>query len=196
MEEDISMILSAVERGEPAARDELLRVVYHQLRGMAAKQMAGERPGHTLQATALVHEAYLRLFGNDPGQHWAGRRHFFEAASEAMRRILVEKARSKKRLKRGGGNKRVELDEVMGAVDSPVDDLIALHEALDQLACFDPVAASLVKLSYFSGLPIKEAIAILGLPERTAFRKWKFAKAWLHARIHRDDGPPRPGQPV
>jgi RNA polymerase sigma factor (TIGR02999 family) len=186
---DISLILAAIEHGDTDAVAELLRLVHHELRGLAAKHMAHEAPGHTLQASALVNEVYLRLFGKDQAQHWDNRGHFFAAASEAMRRILVESARHKKRLKRGGSKKRVDLDERMISVEPPDEDLLALDEALKLLIPVDPTAAEMVKLRYFSGLSTEEAAAILGLSERAGYRVWKFAKAWLYSRIHGDDSP-------
>jgi RNA polymerase sigma factor (TIGR02999 family) len=190
--DDVTRMLVAVERGEEGAREELLRLVEAELRDMARRLMAREAPGNTLQATALVNEVYLRLFDRDSAQHWDGRGHFFAAAAEAMRRILVDNARHKKRLKRGGGNRRVGLNDALVPIESPVENVVAVHEVLDLLAAVDPVAAELVKLRYFTGLSAKEAAGILGISERSGYRKWDFAKAWLYQRIHGDD-PASPG---
>jgi RNA polymerase sigma factor (TIGR02999 family) len=184
---DVTRILSAVERGDPHAAEQLLPLVYEELRKLAAAQMAAEAPGQTLQATALVHEAYLRLVGGsagDPG--WDNRGHFFAAAAEAMRRILVESARRKAAKKRGGGLAKIDLAdaEVVGPCDS--EDLLALDEALSALAATDPAAADLVKLRYFAGLKSAEAAAALGMSARTADRTWAYARAWLIKRVRPD----------
>jgi RNA polymerase sigma factor (TIGR02999 family) len=181
---DVTRILSAIEDGDPHAADRLLPLVYEELRKLAAQKLAQEAPGQTLQATALVHEAYLRLVGADQVQHWDSRGHFFAAAAEAMRRILLNRARDKKRLKRGGQRRRVDLDQVEIALDSDDDQLIAIDEALAQLAAEDPGAAQLVKLRFFAGLTLKEAADSLGLALRTAERQWAYARAWLYARLH------------
>jgi RNA polymerase sigma factor (TIGR02999 family) len=183
---DVTRILEAAASGDPKAAAELLPLVYAELRGLAAARMAAERAGHTLDATALVHEAYLRLVGPDPGQPWAGRGHFFAAAAEAMRRILVESARRKGRLRRGGDRERVDLDGLDIAAPEPGDDLLALDEALTQLAVADPRAAELVKLRYFAGLTIPQAAAALGIAPRTADFLWAYAKSWLLQRIEAD----------
>jgi RNA polymerase sigma factor (TIGR02999 family) len=193
--DDVTQILMAVERGEEGAREELLRLVEAELRGMARHLMAREARGNTLQATALVNEVYLRLFDRDSSQHWDGRGHFFAAAAEAMRRILVGNARHKKRLKRGGGSRRVGLNDALVPVESPVENVVAVHEVLDLLAAVDPVAAELVKLRYFTGLSAKEAAAVLDISERSGYRKWDFAKAWLYKRIHGDDSTEPGGTP-
>ncbi len=185
---EVTRILSAIERGDPQAAEQLLPLVYNELRKLAADKMVQEKPGQTLQATALVHEAYLRLVAS-PGRksgepsHWNSRGHFFAAAAEAMRRILVESARRKRALKRGGGHPREALDEVEIAAPEVSDDLLALDEALSQLALVDPQAAELVKLRYFSGLTVKQAAELLGISPRTADSLWTYARAWLLQRI-------------
>ncbi len=185
---EITVVLSAVERGEPNAANRLLSLVYAELRRLAARKMAQEKPGQTLSATGLVHEAYLRLFG-DPSagdreqQHWDSRGHFFAAAAEAMRRILIENARRKKRLKHGGDRQRVDLlDRDLAIHDSP-DELLALDEALANLAMEDPSAAQLVKLRVFTGLSIEQAAEVLGCSRATAYRHWNYARAWLRCEI-------------
>jgi RNA polymerase sigma factor (TIGR02999 family) len=179
---DVTRILSAIEKGDAKAADELLPLVYEELRRLAAAKMSHEPPGQTLQATALVHEAYIRLVGPQD-QNWSGRTHFFAAAAEAMRRILIDNARRKQRLKRGGGQQRVGLTDAEPAIGGPSDDLIALDEALARLAEMDKTKADLVKLRYFAGLTLEQAAGILNLPERTAKRYWAHARAWLHLRI-------------
>src|SRR4051794_1814911 len=188
---DVTRILSAIEQGDPQAAGELLPLVYDELRKLAAQKLAQERPGQTLQATALVHEAYLRLVGG-PERPWDSRGHFFAAAAEAMRRILVNRARDKQRLKRGGGRQRLDLDELEISQDTDDGQLIALDEALAQLAVEAPGAAQLVNLRFFAGLPLPEAAASLGLAQRTAERQWAYARAWLYARL-RTDGAAPPG---
>jgi RNA polymerase sigma factor (TIGR02999 family) len=184
---DVTRILSAIEQGEPRAAEQLLPLVYDELRRLAARRLAREAPGQTLQATALVHEAYLRLVGSqDPG--WNGRGHFFAAAAEAMRRILVERARRKKRFRHGGEGCRLGLDDVDLAAEAPPEDLLAVDEALERLARKDAVAAQLVKLRFFAGLTMAEAAEALGLPTRTAERNWAYARTWLHREISRGDG--------
>jgi len=179
---DVSQILAAVEAGDPKAAAELLPLVYEELRKLAAVRMAAEAPGHTLDATALVHEAYARLVGAGPARDWDGRGHFFAAAAEAMRRILVEAARRKGRARHGGGRRRVELTDIPAAV--PDEDLLALDEVLGRLAARDPVRAELVKLRYFAGLTIPQAAAALGISVATAERYWAFARAWLFAELN------------
>lgn len=180
---DVTEILSRLESGDPAAGADLLPLVYDELRRLAARQLAQEKPGQTLQATALVHEAYLRLVGNEGGPQWKGRAHFFGAAAEAMRRILVDAARRKGRIKRGGQRQRedVELDglalEPMGA------DLLAVDELLTELAEFDAAKAELVKLRFFAGFTLREAAEILGISPATADRHWAYARAWLADRL-------------
>lgn len=177
--ENLTEVLAGVASGDVRATDALLPLVYDELRRLAARQMSGERPGQTLDATGLVHEAYLRLVGTKPPQSWQGRGHFFAAAAEAMRRILVENARRKKAGKHGGGLQRVELRESDVATNCSPDELILLDEALTRLAQEDAAAATLVKLRYFSGLSVEEAAEIAGFSRATAFRHWSFARAWL-----------------
>jgi RNA polymerase sigma factor (TIGR02999 family) len=175
---DVTMILAAAEAGDPEAAAELLPLVYDELRKLAAARMAGEKPGQTIQATALVHEAYVRLVGD---QRFDGRGHFFAAAAEAMRRILVEAARCKATGKRGGGRVRVELSENLPA---PADaDILAVNEVLEQLSAEEPQVAELVKMHFFAGLTIDDAAAALGMAPRTAYRNWQFARAWLFRRL-------------
>jgi RNA polymerase sigma factor (TIGR02999 family) len=183
----VTQILRAIEHGEPDAASQLLPLVYDELRRLAAVKLAQEKAGQTLQATALVHEAYLRLVGGAEDPHWDGRGHFFAAAAQAMRHILVENARRKKRLKRGGDRNRQPLDDVVIAAAEPREDLLALDEALTQLAATDPIAAELVQLRYFAGLPIPEAAQALGLSPRTADRLWAYARAWLHREMQGRD---------
>jgi RNA polymerase sigma factor (TIGR02999 family) len=173
---DVTRILERIEQGDRSAADQLLPLVYEELRRLAGQRLAQEKPGQTLQATALVHEAFLRLAGQ---QQFEGRGHFFAAAAEAMRRILVENARRKKAARHGGEFQRVELHELDLATDSSPDELLLLDEALTRLAHEDPEAALLVKLRYFSGLSVEESAEIAGLSRATAFRHWSFARAWL-----------------
>lgn len=184
---DVTRLLLAIESGDAQAADELLPAVYHELRSLAAERLKREPPGQTMQATALVHEAYLRLIGPDRqsqrGRGWDGRGHFFAAAARAMRSILVENARRKGRHKRGGGARRVELNESLAQIEPPCDDLIALDEALEQLAGVDAQATELVNLHFFSGLTLEQAAELLGISARTAYRRWEFARAWLYRRI-------------
>src|SRR5215831_15898110 len=177
---DVTHLLAAIDQGDPHAAAQLLPLVYDELRRLAAAQMAREKPGQTLDATALVHEAYLRLIGD---QQFTNRRHFFAAAAEAMRRILVENARRKMSLKRGGDRERLELNEEQLVASAPRQDLLALNAALDQLAIRDPVKAELVKLRYFAGLTLDQAAAALELSPATADRYWAYARAWLHQEI-------------
>jgi RNA polymerase sigma factor (TIGR02999 family) len=185
----VTQILNAIEQGDPHAAEQLLPLVYGELRQLAAQKLSRERHGQTLQATALVHEAYLRLVGAQAAQRWDSRGHFFAAAAEAMRRILLNRARDKKRVKRGGERRRVDFDRVEIALDTSDEQLIALDEALTQLAAEDPGAARLVNLRFFAGLTLKDAAAALGLAPRTAERQWAYARAWLYARLRQDDGP-------
>jgi RNA polymerase sigma factor (TIGR02999 family) len=180
---EVTQILSAIEQGQTQAADQLLPLVYEELRKLAGQKLAHESPGQTLQATGLVHEAYLRLVQVDQAQHWNSRGHFFAAAAEAMRRILIERAREKLALKRGGDRKRIPLEEVDPAAGTPPEDLLALDEALSQLATLDPLAAQLVKLRYFAGLSIAQAAETLNLAPATAYRHWTFARAWLHSQV-------------
>jgi RNA polymerase sigma factor (TIGR02999 family) len=185
-------LLQAIQEGDPHAADQLLPLIYDELHRLAAHRLAREAPGQTLQPTALVHEAYLRLVGDQAGKHWDGRAHFFAAAAEAMRRILVENARRKRCLKRGGGLVRRQLDEAELLAPEPREDLVALDEALTQLAATDRAAADLVQLRYFGGLAMPEAAQVLGISLRTAERLWTYARAWLHQQIKNagpDDAP-------
>ena len=175
---DVTRILNAIEAGDTRAADELLPLVYEELRLLAAQKLSREPPGQTLQATALVHEAYIRLVGAEV-QDWRSRGHFFAAAAEAMRRILVENARRKQRLKRSGRFHKVDLSDADIAIDKPVDDLIALDEALTKLALEDPVKANLVKLRYFAGLTEEQAAKALEISRATASRYWSYVRAWL-----------------
>jgi RNA polymerase sigma factor (TIGR02999 family) len=185
----VTELLNAAERGDPQAAGQLLPLVYDELRRLAARQLGHEKPGQTLQATALVHEAYLRLVGGGDEPRWQGRRHFFAAAAEAMRRVLVEAARRKRRLKHGAGLGRVDLDDECLAAEPPDEDLLALDEALEALAQHDRDAAELVKLRYFAGLSLEQAAETLGVSARTAYRDWAYARAWLCRRLGRE-GPP------
>ena len=180
---DVTKILNAIVQGDPSASDKLLPLVYEELRVLARQRLANEKPGQTLQPTALVHEAYMRLVGSDQDRNWNGRSHFFGAASEAIRRILVEQARNKKRSKRGGDNRRLDLDQVQNAVDSPSEELLALDHALSDLSEKSPEIAQVVKLRYFGGCTHEEAAAILGISSATARRRWAAARAWLYAEI-------------
>ena len=184
---EVTQVLDAIARGDPHAPSRLLPLVYEELRRLAAHKLAQEKPGQTLQATALVHEAYLRLIGAEQAHSWNGRGHFFAAAAEAMRRILVENARRKRRLRHGGGRRRIDLEAVEIGADAPSDDLLALDEALEQLAADEPEAAAVVKLRYFTGLTIEQAAEALDLSVRTANRHWAFARAWLYRRLHPGD---------
>jgi RNA polymerase sigma factor (TIGR02999 family) len=180
---DVTQILSQIESGDPSAAEQLLPLVYEELRKLAAQKLANEKPGQTLQPTALVHDAYLRLVGVDGSLHWNSRGHFFAAASEAMRRILVDNARRKASAKRGGEFARVDLaDEVLACPDAGVD-LISLDEALDNLAARDVRQAQLVKLRFFAGLSSSQAAAALGISESTADADWAYAKAWLRLQL-------------
>lgn len=183
---DVTQILARIELGDSAAAQELLPIVYAELRKLAAAKMVQEKPGQTLQATALVHEAYLRLVNVDQKQHWDNRGHFFAAAAESMRRILVENARRKNRLKRGGDMARVELDDIPIIESEIHEDLIALDEALNRLKDVDTQAVELVHLRYFVGLSNAEAAKLIGISARTADRVWAFARAWLHQEITGD----------
>lgn len=180
---DITRILSAIEQGEPHAAEQLLPLVYDELRQLAAAKLAHERPGQTLDATALVHEAYLRLVDAETAAHWNGRGHFFAAAAEAMRRILIDAARKKGSEKRGGKYRRVPLDEASLAADMAPDDLLALDEALTALAQVDASAAEVVRLRCFAGLSAEDAAQVLGIAPRTAYRLWAFGRAWLFSRL-------------
>ena len=191
---EVTRMLSAIEQGDPSAAEQLLPLVYDELRKLAARKLAQEAPGQTLQATDLVHEAYLRLLGpaggsGDPpdGRHWGGRGHFFAAAAEAMRRILINRARDRGRRKRGGGWRRLRLERLDLSLANPPDELLALNDALDRLAQEDPVCAELVKLRFFAGLTLDEAARALGVVRRTADRYWAFARAWLYAAVRKGE---------
>ena len=180
---DVTRILSAIEKGDAQAPEKLLPLVYNELRKLAAARMANEAPDHTLQATALVHEAYLRLVDVEKVQHWDSRGHFFAAAAEAMRRILVEQARRKKGPKSGGRHQRVELSQVDPEMPGAQLDMLALSDALDQLSARDPRSAELVKLRFFAGLTNQQAANILGISASTAKTDWAYAKSWLRAEM-------------
>jgi RNA polymerase sigma factor (TIGR02999 family) len=180
---EVTRILSAIEQGDPHAAEQLLPLVYDELRQLAAQRLAREAPGQTIQATALVHEAYLRLVDVEKAQHWNSRGHFFAAAAEAMRRILVERARRKKRLKHGGDRERVEIELASLPTHMSSDELLALDEALEKLRQQDPHKAQLVTLRYFGGLTIEQASEVLNISRVTAHRYWTYARAWLHRQI-------------
>jgi RNA polymerase sigma factor (TIGR02999 family) len=180
---EVTRILSAIEQGDPQAAEQLLPLVYDELRKLAAEKLAQEKPGQTLQATALVHEAYLRLAGPEGGRHWSGRGHFFAAAAEAMRRILVERARHKKSLRAGGGHRRVELADIEAAAGDPSDRLLALEDALERLQKKDKRKADLVKLRFFAGLTTEQAALVLGISTSTAENVWAYARSWLRLQI-------------
>src|SRR5215831_18886386 len=190
---EVTRVLSAIERGDPQAAGQLLPLVYDELRRLAAQRLAQEKPGQTLQATALVHEAYLRLLDGEHAQNWNSRGHFFAAAAEAMRRILVDNARRKRRPKHGGDQKRLPLDSIALPVEDRFHDLLALDEALNQLARQEPLKAELVKLRYFAGLSNEAAAACLGISPVTAKRYWAVARAWLYAALS-DDAVRGPGK--
>jgi RNA polymerase sigma factor (TIGR02999 family) len=185
---EVTRILSGIEAGDPHAAEQLLPLVYDELRKLAAHKLAQEKPGQTLQATALVHEAYLRLVCVDQGQHWDGRGHFFAAAAEAMRRILVNRAHDKRCLKRGGGWKRIDLDDLAVVEDASDEDLLAIDEALERLARESPPCAELVKLRFFAGLTLDEAALSLGWARRTADRYWAYARARLYEMLSDGSG--------
>jgi RNA polymerase sigma factor (TIGR02999 family) len=180
---EVTHILSAIEEGDPSAAELLLPLVYDELRRLAAQRLAQEGPGQTLTATALVHEAYLRLVGGAQATPWDGRGHFFAAAAEAMRRILIDRAREKRAEKRGGDRKRLDVDALDLATTATPDQLLALDEALAKLARGDPAAARLVELRYFAGLTVEEAGKALGVSTATAYRHWNYARAWLHGEL-------------
>jgi RNA polymerase sigma factor (TIGR02999 family) len=180
---DVTRVLVAFEQGDPRASEQLLPLVYDELRKLAAQKMAQEAPGQTLEATALVHEAFLRLLGGGKNVHWDSRGHFFAAAAEAMRRILVESARRKRSLKRGGGLVRTDFNEQEISAPEIHEDVVALDKALTKLAAVDKPAADLVQLRYFAGLTLSEAARALGVSERTAGRMWTYARAWLRLEI-------------
>ena len=192
---EVTRILSAIDQGDAQAAEKLLPLVYDELRRLAAQKLSHEMPGQTLPATALVHEAYIRLVGGDD-QQWSGRGHFFAAAAEAMRRILIENARQKQQVRRGGGRKRVDLSGVFLSVVGPSDDLIALNEAHDSLADEDQTIAELVKLHYFGGLTIEQAAETMGISHRTGYRHWAYARSWLALQLQDgQDGEDSEGEP-
>ena len=180
---EMTRILSAIEQGDPRAAEQLLPLVYDELRKLAARTLAQEKPGQTLEATALVHEAYLRLVDTDREQHWNSRGHFFAAAAEAMRRILVDQARRRLSLRRGGNLQRHQLEDQEIAVPEPSVDVLALHEALERFQSVDALAGQIVKLRYFAGLTIPQAAQALGISTSTADRSWAYARAWLHTAL-------------
>jgi RNA polymerase sigma factor (TIGR02999 family) len=183
---EVIRILSAIDQGEPHAADQLLPLVYDELRKLAAQKLAQEKPGHTLQATALVHEAYVRLVGAEDEQQWDNRGHFFAAAAEAMRRILIDRARRKQTRKAGGERRRLDLDDIESALEEEnTDRLLALDEALQQLEAEDPRKAELVKLRFFGGLTTAQAAAALGVSTSTAEKDWAYARSWLRLAINR-----------
>ena len=188
---EVTQILASIEQGDPKAAEELLPLVYQELRRLAATKMASQAPGHTLQATALVHEAYLRLVGSSD-HSWDSRGHFFAAAAEAMRHILVDRARSKKRAKHGGGFERLDIDDVEVAAEGDDEKVLLVHEALNELAAQDPVKAEVVKLHYFAGLTHEETALVLQLSEKTVRRHWTFARVWLYNSIRSQDGEASP----
>jgi RNA polymerase sigma factor (TIGR02999 family) len=187
---DVTHILSAIEHGDPQAAEQLLPLVYKELRQLAAHKLAQDRPGQTLQATALVHEAYLRLVDTEKVQHWDSRGHFFAAAAEAMRRILIDQARRKRRPKHGGDHQRVDWDQALALAEVPPDALLSLDEALNKFAAAEPAKAELVKLRYFAGRSLDEAAQLLGISRATAKRWWAFARAWLFCELTGE--PPQP----
>lgn len=188
---EVTQLLNAVANGDPTAASRVLPLIYDELRQLAAQKLAREKAGQTLQPTALVHEAYLRLVGGDAEPHWNGRGHFFAAAAQAMRHILVDNARRKRREKYGGDRQRVPLDDAMPAPPEAPDDLLALDEALTRLAAEDPEAAELVQLRYFAGLSVEDAAESIGMARATAYRHWTFARAWLLEEVageEKDEG--------
>jgi RNA polymerase sigma factor (TIGR02999 family) len=187
---EVTRILSAIEQGDSCAAEQLLPLVYDELRRLAAQKLAHEKPGQTLQATALVHEAYVRLVDVDKVQHWNSRSHFFAAAAEAMRRILVERARRKKSRKHGGEWQRVDLDEADLACLLPPDELLSLDDALDRLAELDPAAAELVKVHCFAGLSVEQAAEALAISRTSAYRHWTYARAWLFSQLRGESAVP------
>ena len=189
---DVTRILSAIVQGDPHAAEQLLPLVYAELRKLAAQKLAHEKPGQTLQATALVHEAYLRLVGSDQDKSWDSRGHFFAAAAEAMRRILIDNARGKGRLKRGGHWKRVDLESIDLAAEASSDQVLMIDEAIAKLGTEDPEAAQIVKLRYFAGLSIEEASDLLGVSRSRAYEHWAYARAWLHCELSDEQKRPQP----
>jgi RNA polymerase sigma factor (TIGR02999 family) len=190
MDDNVTRILSAAEQGDPRAAEELLPLVYDELRRLAARRMAHEASGQTLQPTALVHEAYVRLLGTGPAHGWNSRGHFFAAAAEAMRRIIIDRARHANSQKQGGGRDRLTLDEVEIAAPEPAVDVLALNDALERFQQIDPAKAALVKLRYFAGMTVAQAADAIGISTTTADRHWSYARAWLHAELTKDDADP------
>lgn len=186
---DVTRILSAIERGDPRAAEQLLPLVYDELRKLAARRLAQEKPGQTLEATALVHEAYIRLIEGNQTSPWNGRGHFFAAAAEAMRRILVDQARRKLSLRQGGNLQRRPIEDHEIAAPEPSVDLLAVHEALERFQAVDATAAQIVKLRYFAGLTIPQAADALGISTSTADRSWAYARAWLHTALKHECKP-------
>jgi RNA polymerase sigma factor (TIGR02999 family) len=184
---DVTQLLSAIDAGDPKAADQLLPLVYEELRKLAAARMAQEEPGQTLQATALVHEAWLRLAGDDEEKAWNSRGHFFGAAAEAMRRILIERARRKGRIRHGGALERVDLEHVTIAVEDRDETVLAIGEALEKLAIESPQKAGIVKMRYFAGMEQAEIARVLGLSEPTVRRHWAYARSWLYAELRRKE---------
>ena len=184
----VTRVLSAIEQGDPQAAKQLLPLVYDELRKLAAHKVAREEPGQTLSATALVHEAYLRLVGTGAGPRWNSHGHFFAAAAEAMRRLLVERARRKRRVRHGGGRDRIDLEHLDVEVEPVADDLLALDDALQHLTAEEPTAAEVVKLRFFAGLKAEAAAAAMGISLRTANRHWAYAKAWLYQHLSKRNG--------
>jgi RNA polymerase sigma factor (TIGR02999 family) len=185
---EVTRILLQIESGDPSVAEHLLPLVYDELRRLAAAKLAAEKPGQTLQATALVHEAYLSLVDAEQAQHWRSRAHFFAAAAEAMRRILINRAVRKKRPKHGGGRRQVDLETGLAVAKTPSDDILALDQALTRLAEADAMAAEVVKLKYFAGLSIAEIAEMLGLSQRTVDRRWAYARAWLYQDLKERHG--------
>ena len=186
---DVTQILNRIESGDQAASEQLLPLLYEELRKLASAKLANEKPGQTLQATALVHDAYIRLVDIEKAQRWNSRGHFFGAAAEAMRRILIDRARDRKRLKRREESHRIELNAIEVAFDTPAEELLALNDALDQLTSEYPECGELVKLRFFAGLSLGESAVAVGIPRRSADRQWAFARAWLYRKLC-DDRPP------
>lgn len=180
---DVTQILNQIEDGDPSATNELLPLVYDELRKLAAHRLNDEKAGQTLQSTALVHEAYLRLVGNNNGQNWENRGHFFSAAAEAMRRILVEQSRRKLTIKRGGGAEPQDIADLEIVINADPAEVVAVHDGLEALAGVDETAAAIVKLHYFGGFSIEESAEFVGIPRATAYRAWKYARAWLKSNL-------------
>ncbi len=191
---EVTQILSQIEDGDPSAAEQLLPIVYQELRKLAAARLAYEKPGQTLQATALVHEAYIRLVKPDHGRRWEGSAHFFAAAAEAMRKILIEKARRKHRVKHGGDRRRVQLDSAIATTLMSLDELLAVNEVLDRLIAHAPRKADLVKLRFFAGMSLPEAASALGISLATAERDWTYAKCWLYAQLEDRGDRPESGE--